>query len=504
MTTPRRFKRSIADGVLTFRSQQARATKPSIAKKYDFKAIISSPEVFKISCTQRGCELLADYPRRIADLRSTWLELRSKISPLHARANALEAELKELISGKPIAAEKERNRIREEARENKKRLQYLTEKANEVHNQMKDLAKRLPNTISAATPPGKEPQVIGYISPESKTKLGSLDNRDHATLGRDFDLINFSMAAMTSGWGWYFLKNEGALLEQALVSYALSVAIRHGFSVVSPPSMAYSYIAHACGYRPRDKNGEHHIYHIQQSEQDKAKARHEHVMSGTAEIPFAGMMASNTFHHKELPLKIVGSSRCYRAEAGAAGARSRGLYRVHEFTKVEMFAWVPLGEEDQLMQDMRAVQAEILQGLGLYCRILEMPAADLGFSAARKQDIEVYFPSRDVVNLHGGWGEVTSLSSCTDFQTRRLGTQIRREDGTVEFAATVNGTALAVPRILAAVLEYGWDEEGQDIGIPEVLWPWMHGIRRIRKNRSKASEKADLVSKHPKIYKISQ
>ncbi|KLJ06979.1 seryl-tRNA synthetase [Blastomyces silverae] len=223
----------------------------------------------------------------------------------------------------------------------------------------------------------------------------------------------------------------------------------------------------------------------------------------------------------QLPMKMVGVSRCFRAEAGARGADTRGLYRVHEFTKVELFGWAmpdSPGEDTTskakpaangkseggavtattLFDDILALQTEILTALNLPCRVLEMPAHDLGASAARKQDIEVLFPSRmassnsssstenattsnvtsnNDIDVESGWGEVTSASICTDYQTRRLGTRLKSDagGGAGKFPHTVNGTAMAVPRIIAALLEHGWDAKKGVVVLPEVLRTWMGG-----------------------------
>jgi seryl-tRNA synthetase len=204
------------------------------------------------------------------------------------------------------------------------------------------------------------------------------------------------------------------------------------------------------------------------------------------------MKANQTLDDSQLPLKTVGVSRCYRAEAGARGADTKGLYRVHEFTKVEMFAWARpdnVGEDhftptstansEAIFDEMLSIQQEILEALGLHCRILEMPTTDLGASAMRKRDIEAFFPSRR--EKDEGWGEVTSTSMCTDYQSRRLHTRTRI-NGKLEFPHTVNGTALAVPRVLAAILENHWNEQDRTVTIPEVLRPLMGGQEKVQKS----------------------
>ena len=379
---------------------------------------------------------------------------------------------------------KQKTLLLEEAQELKKQLSAIEALEGQLTSEIEDLAAELPNFTSAETPRGNQPKVLDYINEHPNPPSTSHDRtwRDHVHIGTEFDLLDFADAATTSGWGWYYLKNEAALLEQALIQYALKVAMQHGFTVVTPPSMVYSHIASACGFRPRDQSGEQQVYDIHQIHRDQGKDKPSHSLAGTAEIPLAGMKADALVDEADLPIRLVGPSRCYRAEAGARGVETKGLYRVHEFTKVEMFAWTALGDEDETFFSMLAIQKEILQSLGLHCRILEMPSTDLGASASRKQDIEAFFPSRR--EKDDGWGEVTSTSICDDYQTRRLNTRVRNTPGSqfkMEFPFTVNGTAMAVPRVLAALLENGWDEKEECVKIPEVLWPWMHGMQAIKK-----------------------
>jgi seryl-tRNA synthetase len=377
----------------------------------------------------------------------------------------------------------------------KESLAAIARLEKETQGEMEKLAMELPNLSSLQTPVGGEAKTIGYVNGEAKPEEKTGGGKSHVEIGKELDLLDFQASATTSGWGWYFLKNEGALLEQALIQYALSVAMARGWKVMTPPSLVYSHIASACGFMPRDQNGETQIYNIAQPETD-GDDKPSLVLAGTAEIPFAGSKANTTLAESDLPLKIIGPSRCYRAEAGARGVDTKGLYRVHEFTKVEMFAWTkppPTAESsdrfgteeddeaayapsqsEATFQEMLSIQTEILTALGLHARILEMPSTDLGASATRKIDIEVFFPSR--TGIDEGYGEVTSASICTDYQSRRLGTRFKGNgEQSLRWPHTVNGTAMAVPRILAAVLENGWVEGEKAVVVPEVLRKWMPG-----------------------------
>ena len=473
---------------------RSRDSLPSIAPKplINIKHIRQNPQIYSQNCLERNYKDQRETPFKIVKLFDEWLQSQKSARGLREKNNAIRTQLSHsrtfsgIEGGGQDGQGKEKTELFEEARNLKKELQTIEALERQWNDEIEDLALELPNLTSDQTPRGDEPKILGYINEHLNPSSKSYDRtwRNHVHIGTEFDLLDFASAATTSGWGWYYLKNEAALLEQALVQYALQVAMQQGFTVVTPPSMVYSHIASACGFRPRDQSGEQQVYGIQQSERDQEKSRPLHSLAGTAEISLAGMKADAVIDQADLPIQMVGPSRCYRAEAGARGVETKGLYRVHEFTKVEMFTWTAQGGEDKAFLSMLAIQKDILQSLGLHCRILEMPSTDLGASAVRKQDIEAFFPSRR--EKDGGWGEVTSTSICTDYQTRRLNTRVRNPAGSqakMDFPSTVNGTALAVPRVLAALLENGWDEKEVCVRIPEVLWPWMHGIHVIKKKR---------------------
>ena len=471
-----------------------RESLPSIAPKPSFnkKHIRQNPELYSNNCLERNYKSQSDNPFKIVKLFDEWLQSQKSARGLREKSNAIRKQLSHSSNASGVEAGvqdgqgTQKTQLLEVAQDLKKQVSTFEALEGQLNNEIEDLAAGLPNLTSDETPRGHEPKVLQYINEHLKPPSTSDDRtwRDHVHIGTELDLVDFAGAATTSGWGWYFLKNEAMDLEHALVQYALKVARQHGFAGISPPSMVYTHIASACGFRPRDQSGEQQVYHIQQTERDREKDKPTLSLAGTAEIPLAGMKADTVIDQAELPIRVVGSSRCFRAEAGARGVDTKGLYRVHEFTKVEMFAWTAPGGEHETFCSMLEVQKEILQNLGLHCRILEMPSSDLGASAFRKQDIEAFFPSRREKN--GGWGEVTSTSICTDYQTRRLNTRIRNPAGSeakMDFPSTVNGTALAVPRVLAALLENGWDEKEECVRIPEILWPWMHGMQAIKKKR---------------------
>lgn len=459
------------------------APKPAV----DLRHIRQNPELYSQNCLDRNYRAAAAYPARIVDLFAQWQTKQRDGRGLRERGNLLRRQLADPGTSRDDADEEAagfrcmtREQLLEEGRKIKAELSLIEDAESALNAEMQRLALAIPNLTSDATPRGTEPRVLSYINdhPEQGPDPSDRVWRSHAHVGSELGILDFAGAATASGWGWYYLLDEAAQLEQALVSYALAAATRAGWRQVSPPSMVYAHMAGACGFQPRDANGETQIYAIAQPPEDAARGKPELVLAGTAEIPLAAMKADTVLDETDVPMRRVAASRCYRAEAGARGGDSKGLYRVHEFTKVELFAWTApdAAATDEMFDEVVDLQTEILGSLGLHCRVLEMSTADLGASATRKCDIEAFFPSRRERN--DGWGEVTSASICTDYQTRRLATRMKTA-GKLVYPWTVNGTALAVPRVLAAILENGWDESEKSVTIPEVLRPWMDGMEKI-------------------------
>ena len=487
---------------------------PTAPKQYpNIKDIGRNVDKYEKNCIARNYKSQAEFIKRIALLSQESIATSKKL------AENTRVEIKNLE--KDVAQRRARGETASEQLKGiakiKRRSQQWEDLVATNDKLAHELALTLPNLTSPETPVGVDPTTLTYFNfdPSEPPAIGR--HKDHSAIGAQLSVLDFSSASKATGWGFYYLMNEGALLEQALIQYATSVAVRHGFRMVSPPSLVYSHIVDACGFQPRDKSDEQQIWHIAQPEKEKSStssqreppdssqdqkseedqllkaaenAKPQRSLAATAEIPLAAMYANQAIPELDLPVKLVASSRCYRAEAGARGVDTKGLYRVHEFTKVEMFAWTDCAEEgpltdpgamkyaDHVFDEMISIQTEILASLGLPCRVLEMSTADLGASAYRKIDMEALFPSR--MDRNNGWGEVTSVSICTDYQSRRLGTRIAEKCGArKKFPYTLNGTAMAVPRALAAVLEHGWREQEGVVIIPDVLRPFMGGIEKI-------------------------
>ena len=283
---------------------------------------------------------------------------------------------------------------------------------------------------------------------------------------QSLDLADFEAGASVAGQKFYFLKNEAVLLELALVQFAMQTLLRKGFTPVITPDVARVEVLEGIGFMPRDDAETRQVYTI---------ADTDLCLVGTAEITLGGMHRNQTLDAATLPRRYAGLSHCFRTEAGAPGRDTRGLYRVHQFTKVEMFVFCLPEQAEAMHLEILAIEEEIFQALGLAYHVLDTCTGDLGGPAYRKYDLEAWMPGR---GEKGEYGEVTSTSNCTDFQARRLDirTKVAGQKGT-QFAYTLNGTAVACTRALVAILENYQNADGS-VTVPEVLRAWV-GKERI-------------------------
>jgi seryl-tRNA synthetase len=282
---------------------------------------------------------------------------------------------------------------------------------------------------------------------------------DHLALCEKLDLVDFEAGARVTGPKFYYLKNEAVLLELALQRFALDVCIEEGFVPTITPDLARREIVDAMAFSPRGP--ETQIYSIEGTELD---------LIGTAEITLGGLYAGAIFEEDDLPIRLAGVSHCYRTEAGSAGRESKGLYRVHQFTKVEMFAFTRPDDSPAMHDDLLRIEERIFQALEIPYRVLDIATGDLGAPAYRKYDVEAWMPGR---GDGGSYGEVTSTSNCTDFQARRLRARFRPKGGKRnELVHTLNGTAVAVTRALIAILENHQRADGS-VEIPAALRPYV-------------------------------
>jgi seryl-tRNA synthetase len=322
-----------------------------------------------------------------------------------------------------------------------------------------EAACTLPNFLHPSVPDGGEhdSDVIREVGTPTKFDFTPLD---HVELGEKLELIDFENASHVTGTKFYYLKNEAVLLDLALQRMAFEMLRAEGFTLHTTPDLARASVLEGIGFNPRGK--ETQVYSIENTDL---------CLVGTAEITLGGLNQNSIIEEEDLPLKLAGLSHCFRTEAGAAGRESRGLYRVHQFTKVEMFVICKPEDSEAIHEELLTFEERFFQALEVPYRVLNIAAGDLGAPAYRKFDIEAWIPTR---GEGGAYGEVTSASNCTDYQARRLGTRIRRKPeagqkkGKVEFPHMLNGTAVAVSRALIAILENHQRADGS-IAIPKAL-----------------------------------
>lgn len=284
--------------------------------------------------------------------------------------------------------------------------------------------------------------------------------KDHLELGEALDVLDFERGAKVAGAKFYYLKGKLAILEQALIRFALDECVKNGFMPMSTPDLARDEIIAGTGFTPRGPESQ--IYSLENSDLS---------LIGTSEITVGGYHRGETLDVARLPLRYAAVSHCFRTESGAYGRESYGLYRVHQFSKVEMFVFAAPEQSETLLQELLRMEEEIWNKLEIPFRVVDICTGDLGAPAVRKYDLEAWMPGKTAEKGRGDWGEVTSASNCTDFQARRLGIKVKREDGSTEFLHTLNGTAVSLARALIAILENGQQEDGT-ITIPNALVPY--------------------------------
>lgn len=319
-------------------------------------------------------------------------------------------------------------------------------------------AREVPNMTHPAAPIGKEDKDSTEVARFGTIPQFGFPPLDHVQLGEKLDVIDFEAGTKVAGTKFYFLKNEGVFLEMALVRYALELLSKKGFTPFVTPDIAKEEILEGIGFNPR--GAESNIYPLEGTGT---------CLVGTAEITLGGYHQNEILDLDKGPIRMAGLSHCFRREAGAAGQFSKGLYRVHQFTKVEMFIYCKPEDSDALHAELRSVEEEIFNSLGIPFRVVDTATGDLGAPAYRKWDLEAWMPGRGEA---GEWGEVTSTSNCTDYQARRLGIRYKDENGKTRFVHMLNGTAVACSRAIIAILENGQQADGSVV-MPKVLVPYL-------------------------------
>lgn len=389
-------------------------------------------EVVENSLKKRGFKTDLDLILKLDEKRRT---LAQKVDELRARRNLLAKEGKKT----------------DEAVRLKGELKKIEPEFGKVEEELHQALWNLPNLVHPETPVGKSEADNVEVSRWGEPTKFDFAPLDHVELGRKLDLIDFESGAKVAGSDWYFLRNEAVILELALTRFALDFLQKEGFVAVLTPDVSHLGIIDGIGFQPAGPESQ--VYEIKDTDLG---------LIATAEITIGGLHAEEILEEESLPLRYVGLSHCFRRESGAYGQYSRGLYRVHQFTKVEMFIFCRPEESEEMHTQLLAHEEAIWRELEIPYRVMEMCSGDLGAAAYRKFDLEAWMPGR------GDYGEVTSTSNTTDYQARRLNIRYKTQGGENRFVYTLNGTAIAMSRILIAILENFQQKDGS-VTVPKVL-----------------------------------
>lgn len=416
----------------------------------DLQFVCDNLEAIRTNCKHRHVE---------ADLHHI-VSLRDRRSMLIVQTDEVRHEQKETSALIPKAAAADKPALIEKGRTLRERVGQLEADLAKVEAEVRTALMTIPNLTHPDAPIGGEAD-SKTVRTWGTPRTFDFKPLDHVTLAEKHQLIDLEAGARVTGHGFYFLKNEAVLLELALTQYAVQKLVKHGFTLHTTPDMAKMEVLEGTGYQPR--GNETQIYSITGTDL---------CLVATAEITLGGTLKDQILETSQLPIKMAGISHCFRTEAGAHGKATRGIYRVHQFTKIEMFGFTApdVAASDALHAEIVAIEEEIFQGLGIPYRVLDIASGDLGGPAYRKYDLEAWMPGRGEA---GEWGEITSASNCTDFQARRLSIRCKSPEwkGT-RFVHTLNGTAIAVTRAIIAILENYQQADGSII-VPEVLRPWV-------------------------------
>lgn len=421
----------------------------------DFRFIKDNLEAVKANVINRNMKADVDLVVKLFDDRT---RLVTELQDMQAKKNNNAAAMKGKLP------QEERDKLIEEGRKIKEEINSLEKQVSVLEEELDKAGRQIPNMAHPDAPVGKEDKDNLEIKRVGEPTKFDFEPKDHVQLGESLDLIDFDRGTKVSGVKFYYLKNEAVFLEQALIMYALNILRKHGFTPFITPDVAKEEILSGIGFNPR--GNESNVYTLE----DEGTC-----LVATAEITLGGYHSGEIIPKDKLPLMYCGLSHCFRREAGAAGQFSKGLYRVHQFSKLEMFVYCTPEESDKLHEKLRLIEEEIFTGLEIPFRVVDTCTGDLGAPAYRKWDLEAWMPGRN----GGEWGEVTSTSNCTDYQSRRLNVKYKDTDGKNKYVHMLNGTAVALSRAMVAVMENYQTREGE-IRIPKALIPYC-GFDIIRK-----------------------
>ena len=442
------------------------------------------PEDVREGIENKGVDVDFD---RILALDEEWRDLKGRGDTLRHERNEVSSKIGQLKQdGKEEAAQE----AIDESQALKAELQEIEERADELEAELHDAMLHVPQIPDDDVPVGDDEDENVEVRREGFDDLRTLPDEvtPHYDIGEDLDILDFDRGAKVSGGGFYFAKGEGAMLEHALIQFFLDVHREQDYTDVFPPIPVRSKSMEGTGQFPKFVDD---AYRIGDENHDEIHDDDLWLLP-TAEVPVTNMYRDEILLDDDLPVKHQAYSPNFRREAGEHGTETRGIVRVHQFNKVELVNFVRPEESDERFHGLVAEAEEVLKRLGLPYRILEMCTGDLGFTQAKKYDIEVWAPGDDMDDgpeEGGRWLEVSSVSNFRDFQARRAGLRFRPErHESAEYLHTLNGSGVAVPRVVVAILEYYQNDDGT-VDVPEPLQPYMGG-REVVEGSEKIGESA--------------
>lgn len=377
--------------------------------------------------------------------------LQQKMDELRAQANTIADEIKKMVA----AGNRPDSESIENGKSIKAKLKDLEPQEKEINEKFIDLLSQIPNVPAADVPVGKDEADNQVVRQEGQKREFDFTPKSHEEIMKNLDWLDTERATKIAGFRGYFLKNEALFLEQALMLYALSLMKKHGFTVMSAPTLVNKEAMFGTGYFPW---GAQDHYYTQDGQ----------ILAGTSEVALTSYYGGELLREKDLPIKICGLSPCFRREVGSYGKDTKGIIRVHQFNKVEQVVLTIADEEEtrKWHEKMLGFSEELLRSLNLPYQVLLMCTGDMGAGQRKKYDLETWFPSQDK------YRETHSASYFNDFQARRLNIRYQAKDGSTKFVYTLNNTVAASPRLLAAIVENYQQADGT-VKIPEVLRPFM-------------------------------
>ncbi len=437
----------------------------------DIKFIRENPQLVKEGAAKKQVDIDID---EIIALDKERRELLKKVETINALKNEKNKEFKNIISkekeevieseGRSSAESRQKGeaaqqKIIEEMKKVSKENEKNERNLRDVEEKLQLLLRKVPNLPFDEVPVGKSDEENVVLREEGKKKEFNFPVKDYIDIAKNLDIIDLERAAKVSGARFGILKKEAALLQFALINYALQITQKYNFLPVVPPVMIKKEMMQGMGYTER---GEEEIYALEKDDL---------YLVGTSEQIIGPMHAGETFNKKDLPLRYVGYSSCFRREAGSYGKDTRGILRVHQFDKIEMFSFSASEKSKEEHELLLKIEEEIMKGLGIPYRVIDICTGDLGDPAAKKYDIEAWMPGQ------GEYRETHSTSNCTDFQSRRLNIRYKDQEGS-KYVHTLNGTAIPIGRVLIAIIENYQREDGS-IEVPTALRKYV-GFEEIK------------------------